>query len=293
VALWLAFEAKARPRVVHAIMPSVATRRSDTKVLSSLKRNTPGRWPGRLPVVSGSRRPGKQSRAARCGRARGGPPRTQIRKKEAPAPRQNFPSIKDGRIPSEGFCELVRAAEKVGYRRRVPARTSRGPNATAIERPRDRFERGRAVLRIASMTGRRPDANWSAATIWICRPHTPAAAMFEGLPSLAPLAFLAANAARAKAGRAWTPGRRILAERAAANVAATWGRRSSASAPLPVSASANSPMIVIPSKCPTSPPPAIQYSRGFRARSFPIQAERILGTDVCVEAAACKVIGTN
>jgi hypothetical protein len=26
-------------------MPSVATRRSDTKVLSSLKRNTPGRWP--------------------------------------------------------------------------------------------------------------------------------------------------------------------------------------------------------------------------------------------------------
>src|ERR1700716_4047369 len=44
----------------------------------------------------------------------------------------NFPSIKDGRIPSEGFCELVRAAEKVGYRRRVPARTSRGPNATVI-----------------------------------------------------------------------------------------------------------------------------------------------------------------
>src|SRR5260370_1757360 len=29
----------------RSIMPSVATRRSDTKVLSSLKRNTPGRWP--------------------------------------------------------------------------------------------------------------------------------------------------------------------------------------------------------------------------------------------------------
>jgi hypothetical protein len=45
------------------------------------------------------------------------------------------------------------------------------------------------------MTGRTPDANWSAATIWICRPHTPAAAMLRGLPSFAPLAFLAANAA--------------------------------------------------------------------------------------------------
>jgi len=56
----------------------------------------------------------------------------------------NFPSIKDGRIASDGVCEFVRAAEKVGYRRRVPARTSRGPNATVIERPRDRFERGRA-----------------------------------------------------------------------------------------------------------------------------------------------------
>src|ERR1700704_527423 len=51
------------------------------------------------------------------------------------------------------------------------------------------------VLRTASMTGRRPEANWSAGTIWICRPHTPAAAMFEGLPGLAPLAFLAAKAA--------------------------------------------------------------------------------------------------
>jgi putative transposase len=29
----------------RSIMPSVATRRSDTKVLSNLKRNTPGRWP--------------------------------------------------------------------------------------------------------------------------------------------------------------------------------------------------------------------------------------------------------
>jgi hypothetical protein len=45
-------------------------------------------------------------------------------------------------MPSKHFCELVRAAEKVGYRRRVPARTSRGPNAAFVERPRDRFERG-------------------------------------------------------------------------------------------------------------------------------------------------------
>src|SRR4030088_2723688 len=58
--------------------------------------------------------------------------------------RQQFPVYKDGGIPSEGYCELVRPAEKVGYGRRVPARTSRGPNATVIERPRDRFERGRA-----------------------------------------------------------------------------------------------------------------------------------------------------
>jgi len=44
------------------------------------------------------------------------------------------------------------------------------------------------------MTGKRPVANWSAAPICICRPHNPAAAMFERLPSLAPLAFLAARA---------------------------------------------------------------------------------------------------
>jgi hypothetical protein len=85
-------------------------------------------------------------------------------------------------IASEGYCELARATQKVGYRRRVPARTSREPNATVIERPGDRFERVAPVLRTASMTGRRPDANWSAATIWICRPHTPAAAMLRALP---------------------------------------------------------------------------------------------------------------
>src|SRR4030088_928573 len=58
--------------------------------------------------------------------------------------RQQFPVYKDGGIPSEGYCELVRPAEKVGYGRRVPARSSRGPNSTVIERPGDRFERGRA-----------------------------------------------------------------------------------------------------------------------------------------------------
>lgn len=56
--------------------------------------------------------------------------------------RQQFPVYKNGRIPSEDFCELVRAAEKVGYRRGVPARTSRGPKAAFVEGPRDLFERG-------------------------------------------------------------------------------------------------------------------------------------------------------
>ena len=51
------------------------------------------------------------------------------------------------------------------------------------------------VLRIASLTGKSPFAKWSAAPIWVCRPHNPAAAMFEGLPSLAPPAFFAARAA--------------------------------------------------------------------------------------------------
>jgi hypothetical protein len=47
-----------------------------------------------------------------------------------------------------------------GIRRRVPARTSRGPNATVIERPRDRSETSdRGAERIA------PDSplNWSQA----------------------------------------------------------------------------------------------------------------------------------
>ena len=58
------------------------------------------------------------------------------------------PSIKNGEIPSKHFCEFVRAAEKVGYRRGVPARASRGPNAAFVERPRDRFERCCASTRL-------------------------------------------------------------------------------------------------------------------------------------------------
>jgi hypothetical protein len=42
-----------------------------------------------------------------------------------------------------------------------------------------------------------------------------------------------------------------------------------------------------------SSPPATQSSRVFRAGSFPVQAERILGTEVCVEGVAGKVTGTN
>jgi hypothetical protein len=55
---------------------------------------------------------------------------------------QQFPSIKNGEIPSKHFCELVRAAEKVGHRGGVPSRASRGPNAAFVERHRDRFKRG-------------------------------------------------------------------------------------------------------------------------------------------------------
>jgi len=62
--------------------------------------------------------------------------------------RRNFPFIKNGEIPSKHFCELVRAAEKVGYRRGVPARASRGPDAAFVERPRDRFERCCASTRL-------------------------------------------------------------------------------------------------------------------------------------------------
>ena len=65
-----------------------------------------------------------------------------LRKLEAPTFGSNFPSIKNGEIPSKHLCEFVRAAEKVGYRRGVPARASRGPDAAFVERPRDRFERG-------------------------------------------------------------------------------------------------------------------------------------------------------
>ena len=44
----------------------------------------------------------------------------------------------------------------------------RGPNATVVECPRNRFKRGRAGSSDASMTGKSPVANWSAAPIWIC-----------------------------------------------------------------------------------------------------------------------------
>jgi hypothetical protein len=94
---------------------------------------------------------------------------------------QQFPVYKEPKMLKH-FCEF-HTAKKVAYRRAVPARASRGPNAAFVERPRDRFERGCASLRIASMTGRRPDANWSSAAIWICRPHTPAAACSKGCPA--------------------------------------------------------------------------------------------------------------
>jgi hypothetical protein len=51
-----------------------------------------------------------------------------------PQVRQQFPFIKNGEIPSKHSCEFVRAADKVGYRRGVPARASRGPNAAFVER---------------------------------------------------------------------------------------------------------------------------------------------------------------
>jgi hypothetical protein len=57
-------------------------------------------------------------------------------------PRHNFPSIKNEEIPSKHSCKLVRTAEKLGYRRGVPARASRVPNAAFVKRPHDRFERG-------------------------------------------------------------------------------------------------------------------------------------------------------
>jgi hypothetical protein len=41
------------------------------------------------------------------------------------------------------------------------------------------------------------------------------------------------------------------------------------------------------------PAPAIQPRWFFRARSFPFQAARILGSDVGVEGAVGKVTGTN
>src|ERR1700757_2321005 len=53
-------------------------------------------------------------------------------------PRHNFPSIKNEEIPSKHSCKLVRTAEKLGYRRGVPARASRVPNAAFVKRPHDR-----------------------------------------------------------------------------------------------------------------------------------------------------------
>ena len=88
---------------------------------------------------------------------------------------------------SKNFCELVRATEKVAYRGGVPAPASRGPNAAFVERPRDRFERGCACpsdcFDHRQKTGRELVGGGDL--------DLPA----EGLPSLAPLAFFAANAA--------------------------------------------------------------------------------------------------
>lgn len=91
-----------------------------------------------------------------------------------------FPSLKTGKsrqsISASLFARLRRFATDEAYQRgpragRMPRSLSALVIASSVVAP---------VLRIASMTGRRPDANWSAAAIWICRPHTPAAAMFGG-----------------------------------------------------------------------------------------------------------------
>src|SRR3979490_287078 len=51
------------------------------------------------------------------------------------------------------------------------------------------------AFRIARITGTRFAAKSSAACAWAMRPREPATQRFEGLPSLAPAAFFARNAA--------------------------------------------------------------------------------------------------
>ena len=77
------------------------------------------------------------------------------------------------------FARLRRLATEEAYQRvpragRMPRSLSALVIASSVVAP---------VLRIASMIGRRPDANWSAAAVWICRPHTPAAAISKGCPA--------------------------------------------------------------------------------------------------------------
>ena len=93
-----------------------------------------------------------------------------------------FPPINDEesrqRASASLFERLRRLATNNAYQRvpragRMPRSSIALAIASSVVAP---------VLRTASMTGSRPHANWSAATIWIPRPHTPAAAMLRGLP---------------------------------------------------------------------------------------------------------------
>jgi hypothetical protein len=110
-------------------------------------------------------------------------------------------------LPGVQFARLSRLATDDAYQRVTRAgRMPRSLSALVIASSVVAL-----VLRIASMTGKRPLANWSAAQIWICRPHTLPRRCSSGCPARRYLPFFAARAAFVRSKirrRSFRPARR-------------------------------------------------------------------------------------